>query len=61
MRDDNNDKDHTSRTPWIAVEVGNSFEVVNFNVVELIETKILLCCDYCDRHVEAIKQRQRIV
>lgn len=36
-------------------------ELVNFNVVDRLETDVLICCDYCDRQIEEIKPRQRIV
>lgn len=56
-----NRKVHTSGTINLAVEIGNKAEMVTFNVVERLATNILLSCDYCDRHVEAIKPGQRLV
>lgn len=35
--------------------------MVNFNLVERLATNILLGCAYCDRHIEAMKLRKRIV
>jgi len=45
----------------LAVDIGGRVEVINFKVVERLAVPVILGCDYCDKHVEAIKRRQRIV
>lgn len=61
VRDVNNRKVNTSDTINLSVEVGNRVRIANFNVVERLATNILLGCDFCNRHIEAIKPTQRIV
>ena len=45
----------------LAVDIGGRVEVINFKVVERLAVPVILGCDYCDKHVEAIKPRQRFV
>lgn len=59
VRDANNRKMNTRGTINLSIEVGNRFEMVKFKVVEALVTNILLGCDYCDRHIEYIKPKQR--
>ena len=44
-----------------AVDIGGRVEIINFKVVERLAVPVILGCDYCDKHVEAIKPRQRVV
>lgn len=61
VRDANKHNLHTSRTINIDVEIEKRVKIINFNVVEILATNILLEYNYCDRLIEAIKPRQCIV
>ena len=41
--------------------MGSRFEVVKFNVVERLGTDVILGCDFCDKHIEAIRPRKRLI
>ena len=41
--------------------MGSRFEVVKFNVVERLGTHVILGCDFCDKHIEAICPRKRLI
>ena len=45
----------------LAVILGHRVETISFYVVERLKLQIILDCDFCDRHVEAIKPRQRLI
>ena len=45
----------------LTVELGHRVEAISFYVVERLTTQIILGCDFCDKHVEEIKPRQRLV
>ena len=45
----------------LMVQIGTSSEYVKFYVAENLATSVILGCDFCDRHVEAIKPRLAIV
>lgn len=45
----------------LVVELGTRTEVVQFKVNERVGTDVILGCDFCDKHVEAIRPRQREV
>ena len=61
VKDANNRRITIEGTINLAVQVGTRFEIVKFNVVERLGTDVILGCDYCDKHVEAIRPRRRIV
>ena len=58
VRDANNRRVAISGTLNLAVQVGTRTEVVKFNVVERLGTEVILGCDFCDKHVEAIRPRK---
>ena len=45
----------------LVVQVGESIEHVNFLVAKKLATSVILGCDFCDRHVESIRPRDRTV
>jgi len=45
----------------LQVRLGQHTAKTKFYVVEKLATDVLLGCDYCDKFVEAIKQRKRVV
>lgn len=48
-------------TITLSVELGPRIEVVQFNVVEGLANQVILECDFCLKHVEAIRPRKRVV
>lgn len=61
VREANNRKFHNIGTIYLAFEIGNRVEVVNFNVVERLSANVLPGWDYFEKYVEAFKPRQRVV
>ena len=61
VKDANNRRVVITGTINLAVQVGTRQDVVKFNVVERLGTDIILGCDFCDKHVEAIRPRKRLV
>ena len=45
----------------LTVQLGMKSSIVTFYVVDKLATPIILGCDFCDRHVEAIRPRRRLV
>lgn len=45
----------------LSVELGGRIESVRFNVVPRLAVEVILGCDFCDKHVEAIRPRKRLV
>ena len=45
----------------LSVQVGRKTEKVDFLVAEKLATAVILGCDYCDKYVECIKPRLRLV
>ena len=45
----------------LTVMLGHRVESISFYSVERLTTQVILGCDFCDKHVEAIKPRQRFV
>lgn len=43
------------------VRIVTSTEFVNFLVVDLLATSVIVGCDFCGRHVDAVKPRLVIV
>ena len=43
------------------VMLGHRVETISSYVVERLTTHVILGCDFCDRQVDAIKRRQRLV
>ena len=41
----------------LGVELGNRVEAVSFYVFERLSTQVLLGCDFCAKHFEAIPAR----
>ena len=41
--------------------MGGSSELVTFYVAERLAADVILGCDFCDRHIEAIRPRKRLV
>lgn len=49
-------------TITLVVNIGNRTSTnVTFNVVERLGTDVILGCDFCDSHVEAIRPRLRVI
>ena len=61
VKDANNRRVVIAGTINLTVQVGKRREVVKFNVVERLGTDVILGCDYCDKHVESIRPRKRLV
>ena len=61
VRDANNRRLNILGTVELNVQIGNRQDKVNFYVVERLATDFILGCDFCDKHVEAIKPRKRLV
>ena len=45
----------------LTVELGTRVEAVPFLVVDRLSTQVILGCDFCDKHVEYIRPRQRVI
>ena len=45
----------------LSVNIGGRVEVVKFNVVPRLAVDVIIGCDFCDKHVEAIRPRRRLV
>ena len=45
----------------LSCQIGSRKDIVTFYVVDRLATDVILGCDYCDRHIEAIKPRKRLV
>ena len=45
----------------LTVMLGNRGGSISFYVIERLTTQVILGCHFCDKHVEAIKPRQRLV
>ena len=58
IRDAGNRSVNICGTIDLVVELGSRLEVVQFNVVEKLAVDIILGCDFCDKHVEAIRPRR---
>ena len=41
--------------------LGHRVESISFYLVERLTTQVILRCDFCDKHVEAIKAQQQLV
>ena len=61
VRDANNRRLNILGTVELNVRIGNREDKVNFYVVERLATDFILGCDFCDRHVEAIRPRKRLI
>ncbi len=61
IRDANNRRVQIAGTVKLAVRIGHTTDNINFNVVERLGTEVIIGCDYLDKHVEAIRPRQRRV
>lgn len=61
----NSSRDASSRlvlieeTPSFSVQVGSQFAIVEHSVFEGLRTKLLLSCDFCEAHVDAMRPRNR--
>ena len=45
----------------LQVQIGSTLEKVTFLVADKLAVAVILGCDFCDKHVEAIKPRLKIV
>ena len=61
IKDANNRSINVIGTVNLTCEMGSRREIVTFYVVERLATEAILGCDFCDRHIEAIRPRKRIV
>ena len=61
VRDANNRRLNILGTVELNVRIGNRQDKVNFYVVERLATDFILGCDFCDKHVEAIRPRKRLI
>ena len=61
IRDANNRSLNIQGTVNLTCTVGGRSEIVTFYVVERLATEVILGCDYCDKHVESIRPRRRLV
>lgn len=61
VRDASNRRVKISGIVRLMVKLGTRTESVQFNVVDNLGTDVIIGCDYLDKHVEAIRPRQRSV
>ena len=61
IRDAGNRRVALRGTINLTVELGTRVEVVPFLVVDRLSTQVILGCDFCDKHVESIRPRQRVI
>lgn len=54
-RDTNNRQINSLGVINLAVDVGGTVEVMNLKVAEQLALPVIVCCEYCDKHVEAIR------
>jgi len=52
---------HIRGTITLSVNLGCRTDEVTFMVVDNLATAVILGCDYCDKHIEAIRPRRRMV
>ena len=45
----------------LSVNIGGRVETVRFNVVPRLAVDVIIGCDFCDKHIEAIRPRKRLV
>ena len=45
----------------LTVELGTGVEVVTFLVVDRLSTQVIIGCDFCEKHVESNRPRQRVI
>ncbi len=61
VRDANKRQLRLAGTVDLKVTIGNRDQLVTFYVAEQLATPVILGCDFCDKHIEAIKPRRRVV
>ena len=61
VRDASNRRVNIIGTVNLTCQVGMRTDIVRFNVVEKLGTDVIIGCDYCDKHIEAIRPRKRVV
>jgi len=61
VKDANNRSLNILGTISLQVQVGSRAEAISFYVVERLATSVILGCNFCDKHVEAIRPRLRLV
>ncbi len=61
IRDANNKRLNIEGTVELSVQIGNHREQVTFYVAERLATDFILGCDFCDKHVEAIRPRKKLL
>ena len=61
IRDANKGRVHTLGTLSLQCQIGACSMRVNFVVCERLSVPVILGCDFCDRYVEAIRPRRRLV
>ena len=61
IKDAGNKRVDISGSIDLTVQLGTRQEVIQFYVVERLSTDVILGCDFCDKHVETIRPRRRIV
>ncbi len=61
VRDANKRQLRLAGTVDLRVTIGNRDQLVTFYVAEQLATPVILGCDFCDEHIEAIKPRRRVV
>ena len=61
VRDANNRPLSISGKVNLTVQIGTRASVVSFHVVDNLAAPVIIGCDFCDRHIEAIRPRRRCV
>ena len=61
IRDANKGRVRTAGTVTLKCQFGSYFVRVNFVVCERLSVPVILGCDFCDRYVEAIMPRRKVV
>ena len=61
IRDANKARVRTAGTVTLKCQFGSYFVRVNFVVCERLSVPVILGCDFCDRYVEAIMPRRKVV
>lgn len=61
IRDANNRTVNNCAVIGLIVDIGFGVKHIRFNVVESLVTEVIIGCDFCDKHVEAISSRKQEV
>ena len=61
IKDANNNRLKIAGRIDLVCQIGDRADTVSFYVAEKLATDVILGCNYCDHHVEAIRPRKRLI